>query len=119
MGSFSNTSTDDNSGRIEKPAGVDDGACEFLGNALPDFYCDLIALSCSLGERRRCAFCDAFINVMLGVGLASVSGDLVVADVIFEGAEVAVSALSAQSNQSMSGQALLRRNEHLGACGHA
>ena len=69
---------------FEKPAGVDNGASEFLGNALPDFYCDLISLSCSLGERRWCAFCNTFINVMLGVGLASVGGDLVVADVIFE-----------------------------------
>jgi len=33
MGSFSNTSTYDNSGRVEKPAGVDNGASEFLGNA--------------------------------------------------------------------------------------
>ena len=48
---------------LSKPAGIDDGAGEFLGNALPDFYCDKIALGGGLGQGRGCAFSDAFIHV--------------------------------------------------------
>ncbi len=90
LASLGDAAADDEGVGVEEPGDGGEGGAEPVSDFSPDAAGDFVASSGGFGDGFGGAVGEIFVDADLGVGFDGVLGDLKIAGVFFEGAEVAV-----------------------------